>query len=98
MKTLKFAVLSLLTAVVMAAPLSGHAADKKKSEKVIPYTLDYCITDGEKLGSMGKPYVFQFEGHEVKLCCQGCVSDFKKSSAKYLKMIDEAEAKAKAKK
>jgi hypothetical protein len=51
--------------------------------------------DGEKLGSMGDPYVFTHEGREIKLCCKGCLADFKKDSAKYMKKLAEEEKKAK---
>ena len=54
-----------------------------------------CIVTDEKLGEMGDAYVFVYEGREIKLCCKGCLKDFNKSSAKYVKKIQEAEAKAK---
>jgi Heavy metal binding domain len=40
-----------------------------------PYPLDTCVVDGMKLGSMGDPYVFVYEGQEIKLCC-GVASRF----------------------
>jgi YHS domain-containing protein len=46
---------------------------------------------------MGDAYVFVYEGREIKLCCKGCLKDFKKEPAKYVKKIEEAEAKAKKK-
>jgi len=87
----------LVAAILMAslvAPLSGLAADKK-SEKLKPYPLKTCVVSGEKLGEMGDPFVYAYEGREIKFCCKGCLKDFKKEPAKYIKMIDEAEAKAK---
>jgi len=33
---------------------------------------------------MGEPYVFVHEGQQIKLCCDGCLKDFKKEPAKYL--------------
>jgi YHS domain-containing protein len=77
------------------APLLGLAADQAKPK---PYTLKTCPVSGEKLGEMGKPYVFTHEGREIKLCCKDCSKEFKKDPAKYVKKIEEAEAKAKAKK
>ena len=56
-----------------------------------------CVVSGEKIGedpSM-QPYVFTHEGREIKLCCKSCLKDFKKEPAKYVKKIEEAEAKAK---
>ena len=52
-----------------------------------PYPLDTCVVSGEKLDSMGKPYVFVKNGQEVKLCCDGCLKDFNKDPDKYLKKI-----------
>ena len=62
------------------APKAG--ADAKTAAK--PYTLEVCIVSGEKLGSMGKPFVFVHQGQEIKLCCSGCEDDFKKEPTKYL--------------
>ena len=42
---------------------------------------------------MGKPYVFTYEGQEVKLCCPMCKKDFDKEPAKYLKLIRAADKK-----
>jgi len=36
-----------------------------------------------------------YKDREVKLCCKGCLKDFNKDSAKYIKKIEAAEAKAK---
>ena len=83
-----------LIAAYLAAPLVGFAAEKK-DEKAKAYPLDKCVVSDEKLGEMGKPYVFKHEGREVQLCCKSCLKDFKKDPAKYLKKIEEAEAKAK---
>jgi hypothetical protein len=44
---------------------------------------------------MGNPYVFTYEGREIKLCCKSCLKDFKKNPAKYIKKIEAAEKKAK---
>jgi len=46
-------------------------------------------------GSMGDPYVFTHEGREIKLCCKGCLDDFKKDPAKYIKKLEAAEKKQK---
>ena len=62
------------------APKSG--ADAKTAAK--PYPLDVCVVSGEKLGSMGKPFVFVHQGQEIKLCCDGCKADFDKEPAKFL--------------
>lgn len=94
MKKLKLFTVLTLTATVLAAPLVGRAEDKKET-KAKPYSLEKCIVSDEKLGEMGKPFVFVHEGQEIKLCCKSCQKDFKKDPAKYLKKLKDAEAKAK---
>ena len=93
MNRFKPLIVGVLLAAFCAAPLAGLAADKKP--KLKPYTLKICIVTGEKLGEMGDPFVYEYEGREIKFCCKGCVKDFKKDPAKYIKKIEEAEAKAK---
>ena len=78
-----------LTAALLAGPLAGVAAEKKPEVK--PYKLDKCIVSDEKLGEMGKPFVFEYKGQEIKLCCKHCKRDFDKDPAKYLKKMAEAE-------
>jgi len=57
--------------------------------------LTTCPISGNKLGEMGDPYVFVYQGQEVKLCCPNCRKDFDKDPAPYLKKIRTADAKAK---
>jgi YHS domain-containing protein len=85
---------NLILAAFLATAVSSIAADSKDA-KDKPYPLDKCVVSDEKLGEMGKPYIFKYEGREVHLCCKSCLKDFKKDPAKYLKKLDEAEAKTK---
>jgi len=59
------------------------------------YPLETCLVSGEKLGEMGKPYVFVTEGTEIKLCCPQCKAKFDKDPAKYLAKLAEAAKTAK---
>jgi len=95
MKKLKPLIAGLLISAYCTAPFAAFAADQPAKPKLKPYTLKTCVVSGDKLGEMGDPYVFEYEGREIKFCCKGCVKDFKKEPAKYLKKIDEEEAKAK---
>jgi YHS domain-containing protein len=79
---------SLVLALLALVSIAAHAEDKKDAAK--PYPLEKCIVSDEKLGGMGKPYVFTHEGQEIKLCCKSCLKDFKKEPAKYLKKLDAA--------
>jgi hypothetical protein len=78
-------IISLVSGLWVGAAL---AADKKPEVK--PYPLDKCVVSDEKLGSMGKPYVFTNNTQEVKLCCKGCLKDFQKDTAKYTKKINDS--------
>ncbi len=91
---------SLIAAIsILAIPLLRAEEVKKedgdkgrevvKKEEVKPYKPDTCIVSGEKLGEMGKPYVFVHEGQEIKLCCKSCLKKFNKEPDKYLKELKE---------
>jgi len=90
---------SLLALVMLACftltPQVSQAADK--SNKLKPYPIDTCSVSGEKLGEMGKPFVTEYKGREIKFCCKSCVKDFNKDPEKYVKKLEQAEAKAKNK-
>ena len=92
MKKLKTFTALTLAVSYLAAPLAAFA-EEKKDEKAKPYPLDKCVVSDEKLGEMGKPYVFKHEGREVQLCCKSCLKDFKKDTATYIKKIEAAEKK-----
>jgi YHS domain-containing protein len=89
MKTLKSLVAATVLTGFCLAPFVGMAEDVK-TEKKDTYPLQTCVVSGEKLGEMGDPYIYTHEGREVRLCCKGCLKDFKKDPAKYLKKLDEA--------
>jgi hypothetical protein len=95
MKLIKNVTATVLAVSVLGSPLIGLSADQKADAKAKPYTLKTCVVSGEKLGEMGKPYVFVHEGREIKLCCKDCLKDFNKEPAKYVKKIEESEAKEK---
>lgn len=90
----KFGTSALLAAALVAAPASAWAAAAKET-KAKPYPLETCLVTGEKLGGMGDPYVFVHKGQQIKLCCKGCLKDFEKDPAKYLKKIEDAQKKKK---
>ena len=78
-------------ALALVALASTALAEDKKTDKPKPYPLDKCIVSDEKLGGdMGKPFVFTYEGQEIKLCCKSCQKDFKKDPAKYIKKLASA--------
>lgn len=80
-------------ALLALATVTATAADKKDEKKPapIPDKMTTCPVSGDKLGEMGKPYVFEYKGREVKLCCPDCKKDFEKEPAKYMKKIEAAD-------
>lgn len=95
LKTITVGALLMSFAVGPFAVLAADAADGKAKPK--PYPLDTCVVSDEKIGADPgmKPYVFTHEGREIKLCCKGCLKDFNKDKAKYVKKIEAAEKKSK---
>jgi len=94
MKTLKMLRILALTVPFLALPLADVAADTNSAAATPPKPdkLTTCPVSGEKLGEMGKPYVFVYQGQEVKLCCSGCKKHFDKDTTPYLKKIQDAAA------
>jgi YHS domain-containing protein len=99
MKLLSKLTAALLTATFLAAPVASFATDAakdttdKKTEKS-KYPLKTCVVSDEKLGDMGDPYVFTYEGKELQLCCKSCKKDFDKNPKKFVKKLTDAEKKA----
>ena len=77
-------ILTLILGILAAG--SALAADAQKTA----YPLTVCVVSGEKLDSMGGPYVMTYEGQEVRLCCEHCKPKFEKDPATFLKKIQEA--------
>jgi hypothetical protein len=78
------------TVLALGSPC-GHAAEGAEAPAPAkPYPLSTCVVSGEKLGTMGKPFVHKFEGREVQFCCKACLKDFNKDAPKFLKKLDAA--------
>lgn len=54
------------------------------------YLLDTCVVSGESLGEMGEPVDFVYGNRLIRLCCKGCIDEFKKQPAQYLAKLDAA--------
>jgi len=88
---------AILTAIIFISASPAARADGTNSVSATPPKLDLlptCPVSGDKLGEMGKPYIFVYQGQEVKLCCPSCKGDFDKDPAKYMKMIRAADKTA----
>lgn len=77
----------LSTSLVFAQATTQPSTTQPAAKDTYPLTA--CVVSGGKLGSMGKPYVMQVEGREVRLCCKGCEGKIKAEPAKYLKKMDD---------
>lgn len=53
-----------------------------------------CPVSGEKVGDMGDPILFEYNGKVYNMCCAMCVKDFKKDPEKYSKIAEEEVAAA----
>jgi YHS domain-containing protein len=93
MKNLKF--IGFLIAIVAFTSFAARADDtnvvNSATNSVKPDLLTTCPVSGEKLGEMGKPYVFVYKGQEVKLCCPDCKEKFDEHPDKYIKIIRAAD-------
>jgi hypothetical protein len=104
-------VLALLLTAGLSLAFAAHdhaAADKPAAsdsawlaKAKADYPLKTCVVSEEEIGgSMGEgiDYVYKQDGKPdrlVRFCCEDCRKDFDKDPAKYLKLLDEAAAKAK---
>ena len=94
----------LVLAALVAIPsvIRADGTNSVAGAKPVPYPLGTCIVSGEKLGGdMGPPIVFVYSNkvvnQEVKFCCPMCKPKFLADPDKYMKIIHDAETKAKAK-
>jgi YHS domain-containing protein len=85
--------LLLITGIALAAAFATRADDAKTTDtKPTPDKLTTCPVSGDKLGGdMGGPYVFTYQGQEVKLCCKNCKKDFDKEPDKFIAKIRAAD-------
>lgn len=92
--------LALAAFVAIPSAIRADGTNSAASSKPVPYPLDYCVVSGDKLGGdMGEPVVFIYQtngiNQEIKFCCAMCRPKFLKEPDKYMKVITDAEAKAK---
>jgi len=82
--------LAVTAAFVVMTRMSaaGNESDGKGKAVGDPYPFDVCAVAGTKLGSMGEPIVYVYEGREVKFCCKGCLPTFEKDPETFLKKLD----------
>ena len=84
----KISKLKTLVFVALGLGLSQAYAEKAEKETSTPYPLKTCVVSGETLDA--DAIIWNHEGRELQLCCNGCKKDFIKDPATYLKKLDEA--------
>jgi hypothetical protein len=77
-------------AVKVEATTEAAARAAVVAEQAPRYPLDTCVVSGEKLGGMGKPMDFVFQGRLVRFCCGNCEADFLADPAAAFAKIDAA--------
>ncbi len=82
--------LGLALAILLVVGCSEQPSSEMSTKGLVPYPLAVCVVSGEPLDSMDEPVAIEYEGREIRFCCESCVQEFKKTPAKYLAKIDEA--------
>ena len=72
------------------AGVASAADEKKEKQAAKPYPLGVCLVSDEKLGDMGEPHVIEYQGREIKFCCDHCEKDFRKAPKKFIAKLDKA--------
>ena len=84
--------LSRHTLVALAAiGVVGSVATVLAAEANPPYPLTTCVVSDEKLGEMGPPVSLNYQGTEVRFCCNGCVKKFNADPSKNLAKLGKKE-------
>jgi len=84
-----FTLLAVMLFLAAAGPALAEEAVQSRAPGDI-YPLDTCPVSGGKLGEMGDPVVKEYDGREVRFCCNGCISEFEAKKDEYWKKIDAA--------
>jgi YHS domain-containing protein len=79
-----------MTSGQAAGGVMGMATGKVEAVAEDTYPMDTCVVTGAKLGAMGDPVVYDYEGREIRFCCAGCIKQFEQDPQKYLKKLDDA--------
>jgi nitrous oxide reductase accessory protein NosL len=89
MKTSKFTCTSVLVGLLFALALAGCSKEKQTAEAK-PYPLDTCLVCGMKFAEMEKPYVFVYQGQQIKVCDESEKAIFEKDPGTYMKKLADA--------
>jgi YHS domain-containing protein len=90
---MKLFLTTVLTTILAASAFAGNlpaAAPAAQDQQAnAPAKNAVCPVSGDKVGSIGKPVIVEYQGKKVALCCKDCLKDFKKNPAKYSALADK---------
>lgn len=76
-----------------AGEKAPEEARPKAKEPALPmealYAFADCAVTGKPLGSMGPPVIKEYDGRQVRFCCDGCPPKFEKDLKASLAKLDE---------
>lgn len=58
------------------------------------YPLTTCPVSGMKLGGMGEPVDYVYQGQLVRFCCSGCIDKFNEDPSAAMAMLEAARSEA----
>ena len=83
--------MNIMTRTAIVATAIFSFAQHGYSEGAKPaYPLTTCVVSGEALGEMGDPFIYNYKGQEVQLCCKKCLKKFQRDPEKYMAILKDA--------
>lgn len=76
--------------LVAALPVRAGDTNGPAGLAIKPYPIDHCLICGDNVNGTNAAVVFNYQGQELKFCCQRCVKTFKRDPAKYLQKLHDA--------
>jgi YHS domain-containing protein len=85
-----FLILTLVTSLAASAFAGNPPAAAPQNQQANTSAKNaVCPVSGDKVGSVGKPVIVEYQGKQVALCCKDCLKEFKKNPAKYSALADK---------
>ncbi len=84
---------TLILGVVLLSAGSVFAQQTPPAAQTAVQTVEVgnkiCPVSKEKVGQMGPPIKYEYNGKVYNLCCPMCIKDFKKNPEKYSKIAED---------
>lgn len=88
----RFMLMAVLTLGLTSTALAAGEAvtDTTETMDTMDMGNKICPISGEAVGGkMGEPFVVEYKGHKINLCCEMCKKDFEKDPELYMQKIHE---------